>query len=139
MNASFWLSSESSKQRKSREQQQTRKGLLACLRCLAREKRGGRAACRLGTCLIGGGGLVADEGGLAKQQRRASLGLPQHKAAKKPPVDDARLTEITEASVGPAAATHPEGYTFKLPFDRRCRSSLAVEVPPGEMVYYTIR
>jgi hypothetical protein len=42
-------------------------------------------------------------------------------------------------SVGPAAATHPEGYTFKLPFDRRCRSSLAVEVPPGEMVYYTIR
>ena len=59
INASFWLSSESSKQRKSREQQQTRKGLLACLRCLAREKRGGVAACRLGTCVIGGGGLVA--------------------------------------------------------------------------------
>ena len=59
INASFWLSSESSKQRKSREQQQTRKGLLACLRCLAREKRGGLAACRLGTCVIGGGGLVA--------------------------------------------------------------------------------
>ena len=59
MNASFCLSSESSKQRKSREQQQTRKGLLACLRCLAREKRGGVAACRLGTCVIGGGGLVA--------------------------------------------------------------------------------
>ena len=53
------MSSESSKQRKSREQQQTRKGLLACLRCLAREKRGGVAACRLGTCVIGGGGLVA--------------------------------------------------------------------------------
>ena len=59
INASFWLSSESSKQRKSREQQQTRKGLLACLRCLAREKRRGLAACRLGTCLIGGGGLIA--------------------------------------------------------------------------------
>ena len=33
--------------------------MLACLRCLAREKRGGLAACRLGTCVIGGGGLVA--------------------------------------------------------------------------------
>ena len=73
------------------------------------------------------------------EQAMALTSEAESQAAKKPPVDDARLTEITEASVGPAAATHPEGYTFKLPFDRRCRSSLAVEVPPGEMVYYTIR
>ena len=42
-------------------------------------------------------------------------------------------------SVGPAAATHPDGHVFKLPFDRRSRSSLEVDVPPGESLYYTIR
>lgn len=41
--------------------------------------------------------------------------------------------------VGPAVATHPEGHTYELKFDRRCRSNLGVTVPPGESVWFTIR
>lgn len=41
--------------------------------------------------------------------------------------------------IGPAVASHPDGSVFELPFDRRCRSTLAADVPPGESVYYTIR
>ncbi len=41
--------------------------------------------------------------------------------------------------LGPAAAGLPDGNVFELKFDRRCRSNLAVDVPAGESVYYTIR
>ena len=75
MNASFCLSSESSKQRKQRGQQQRRKR-LAFLQLLAREKRGGLAACLLGICVLGEGGVVAlSEADLVIRLSRARLGV----------------------------------------------------------------
>ena len=69
--------SESSKQRKQRGQQQTRKQKgLDCLQFLAREKRGGLAACLLGICVIGEGGVVAlSEADLVIRLSRARLGV----------------------------------------------------------------
>lgn len=41
--------------------------------------------------------------------------------------------------IGPAAATDQDGNVYQLTFDRRNRSAVAVDVPPGKSVYYTIR
>lgn len=41
--------------------------------------------------------------------------------------------------VGPVAATDPDGNVYQLTFDRRCRTALSVDVPPGRAMYYTIR
>ena len=71
------LLSESSKQRKQRGQHQTRKQKgLDCLQFLAREKRGGLAACLLGICVLGEGGVVAlSEAELIIRLSRARLGV----------------------------------------------------------------
>lgn len=40
---------------------------------------------------------------------------------------------------GPAAAADKQGNVFELRFDRRCHSAIAVDVPAGESVWFTIR